>query len=251
MILTLLTIFLVPLLARAAHFVLKEGPHSWHQADWSTTGLLPPASQHPEARLIVFTGQAGRWKGVFSVHSWMVYKRAGDRSWTRHDVVGWGRPVRTNGWAPDGRWYGNSPIAIVDIKGAEAEKLLPKIEAAVRNYAYDDYGDYRIWPGPNSNTFIATVLRTVPELGVALPSNAVGRDFRAQPYLGPTDSRTGVEANLWGVAGVKVGWIEGIELNLLGLVAGLDLRHPAVKLPGYGRIGVAPSAAVARNARSH
>jgi len=31
--------------------------------------------------------------------------------------------------------------------------------------------------------------------------------------------------------------VEGIEVNFLGLVAGLDLRRPAVKLPGFGRIG--------------
>jgi hypothetical protein len=30
-----------------------------------------------------------------------------------------------------------------------------------------------------------------------------------------------------------------VEVNLLGLVAGLDLRHPGVKLPGFGRIGLA------------
>jgi hypothetical protein len=41
-----------------------------------------------------------------------------------------------------------------------------------------------------------------------------------------------------GLASLKVGWVEGVEINLLGLVAGLDLRHPAIKLPGYGRIGV-------------
>jgi hypothetical protein len=39
------------------------------------------------------------------------------------------------------------------------------------------------------------------------------------------------------VLGVKLGWVEGIEVNVLGLVAGLDLRRPAVKLPGFGRIG--------------
>jgi hypothetical protein len=44
---------------------------------------------------------------------------------------------------------------------------------------------------------------------------------------------------------VKLGWVEGIELDLLGLVAGLDLRQPGVKLPGYGRIGVEPSVATA------
>jgi hypothetical protein len=37
--------------------------------------------------------------------------------------------------------------------------------------------------------------------------------------------------------GVKLGWVEGVEVNFLGLVAGLDLRHPALKLPAFGRIG--------------
>ena len=47
-----------------------------------------------------------------------------------------------------------------------------------------------------------------------------------------------MEINLYGLADVKIGWVEGIEVGLLGLVAGLDLRHPAIKLPGFGRIGV-------------
>jgi hypothetical protein len=73
---------------------------------------------------------------------------------------------------------------------------------------------------------------------VTLPPNAVGRDFRRGFYLGPTDSGTGLEVNLSGYAGLKVGWVEGIEINFLGLVAGLDVRYPAVKLPGYGRVGI-------------
>jgi len=40
------------------------------------------------------------------------------------------------------------------------------------------------------------------------------------------------------LAGIKVGWVEGVELNVLGLVTGLDLRRPGLKLPGYGRIGI-------------
>ena len=35
---------------------------------------------------------------------------------------------------------------------------------------------------------------------------------------------------------MTIGWVEGIEVNLLGLVAGFDLRSPALKLPGWGRI---------------
>ncbi|MGZ8389475.1 MAG: DUF3750 domain-containing protein, partial [Rhodoplanes sp.] len=103
---------------------------------------------------------------------------------------------------------------------------------------YNQAGDYRIWPGPNSNSFTAAILRAVPELGVALPPNAVGRDFRAGFYAGRTDSGTGVELNLRGFAAMKFGWVEGVEVNLLGLVAGVDVRRPALKLPGFGRIGI-------------
>ncbi len=132
---------------------------------------------------------------------------------------------------------GSWPVVLADIGGAQAAALIPRIEAAVKGYAFANSGDYRIWPGPNSNTFVATVLRAVPELGVTMPPNAVGRDYRPFPYLGWSDSGTGVEASAWGVLGVKLGWVEGIEFNVLGLVAGLDLRHPTVKLPAFGRIG--------------
>jgi hypothetical protein len=235
----ILALFLVPIAARAALFAASDAPRSWRDADWSSTGLLPEASQYEPARVTVFTGTAGAWKGVFAVHSWIVLKRAGADAWTRYDVVGWGSPVRTNHWPPDGLWYGNRPVAIVDVSGAAAERLIPRIEAAVTDYAYAQDGDYRVWPGPNSNSFVAAILRAVPELGVILPSNAVGRDYRNGFYAGLTDSRTGVEVSLYGLLGLKIGWVEGIEFDLLGLVAGFDLRHPAIKLPGYGRIGVA------------
>jgi hypothetical protein len=45
--------------------------------------------------------------------------------------------------------------------------------------------------------------------------------------------------------GVKAGWVEGLELNFMGLVAGLDVRQPAVKLPGFGRLGVGGTTALA------
>jgi Protein of unknown function (DUF3750) len=243
--LTIFALFLAPLVARAALYAAGNGPRSWRDADWSSTGMLPPPSDDKPARVIVFTGKAGAWKGIFAVHSWVVLKRANAAEWTRYDVVGWGNPVRTNGWPPDGRWFGNVPVAIADISGPDAEKLIPRIEAAVEDYRFNGAGDYRIWPGPNSNSFTAAVLRAVPDLGVALPPNAVGRDFRAGLYAGRTDSRTGVELNLLGLADLKLGWVEGVEVNLLGLVAGLDLRHPGVKLPGFGRIGVESPVATA------
>jgi hypothetical protein len=238
-------LFLVPILARAALYAVGNEPRSWRDADWSSTRLLPGAADYQPARIIVFTGKAGAWKGIFAVHSWIVLKEAGARDWTRYDVVGWGSPVRTNNWPPDGHWYGSVPDALVDISGDAAERLIPKIKAAVASYAFRHAGDYRVWPGPNSNSFTAAILRAVPELGVSLPPNAVGRDFRDGVYAGLTDSGTGVELNLRGLAALKLGWVEGVEVDLLGLVAGLDLRRPALKLPGYGRIGLPSPVATA------
>jgi Protein of unknown function (DUF3750) len=241
--LAILLIFLAPVLARAALYGASKAPLSWADADWSSTGSLPRADADKDARLLVFTGTTGGWKGVVSVHSWVVFKRAGAARWTRYDVVGWGVPLRSNAWAPDGRWYGNTPQVIADVSGASAEKMIPKVEAAIANYDYRHAGDYKIWPGPNSNSFVAAVLRAVPELETTLPPNAIGRDYRDGFYAGRTDSRTGVEVNLGGYAGVKIGWVEGVEVNLLGLVAGFDVRRPAIKLPGFGRIGIDPGVA--------
>jgi hypothetical protein len=230
-------LFLAPIAARATLFALDERPRGWAQANWSSVGRLPPAAEHPEARVLVLCARTGGWRGVFAVHSWIVMKPAGSAEWIRYDVVGWGNPVRTNGWAPDGRWRGNDPTVVVDVRGADAAHLIPRIQAAVSEYRWQNAGDYRMWPGPNSNTFVATVLRAVPELGAILPAHAIGRDFRPGFYAGPADSGTGVELSLWGLAGFKLGWIEGVEINLLGLVAGVDLRAPALKVPGVGRIG--------------
>jgi hypothetical protein len=236
--LVFLLLFLAPILARAAVYAIGNAPRSWRDANWSSTGVLPVAADFAPARVVVFTGKAGAWKGVFSVHSWIVLKRTNETHWTRYDVVGWGEPVRLNNWPVDGLWYGNKPVMLVDISGVDAERLIPRIEKTVKAYDYAQSGDYRIWPGPNSNSFIAAILRSVPELGIALPPNAVGRDFRYGFYAGHTDSGTGIEINFNGYAGIKIGWVEGIEVNFLGLVAGLDLRHPGLKLPGYGRIGI-------------
>jgi hypothetical protein len=43
--------------------------------------------------------------------------------------------------------------------------------------------------------------------------------------------------SLYGLFGLKLGRVEGIEVNFLTLVAGLDARKPALKVPAFGRIG--------------
>jgi hypothetical protein len=238
--LILAVLFLAPIALRAGWYLLfDQHARSWREADWSSAHLLPPPASDRAARVLVLSGRTGNWKGIFAVHSWIVVKPDNAAGYTRYDLTGFGRPLHVNGWPADGRWFGNTPLIVADIRGPIAAAAIPRIEAAIAAYAHAKLGDYRLWPGPNSNTFVATVLRAVPELGVALPPEAIGKDFRVDGTLmGLTASRTGIEASAWGLLGLKVGWVEGIELNLLSLVAGLDLRHPAVKLPGFGRIGI-------------
>lgn len=231
-----LAVFLIPVFSAAGALATRGGPTHWSQWDRTVTSDFPPALEHPQARVLVMAGRTRGWKGVVAVHTWIVIKGENEPKWRRYDVAGWGSPVRLNWWPPD-LWFGERGSIVLDVEGKRAQALIPRIDAAIKEYRYGDYGDYRLWPGPNSNTFVAAMLRAVPELGVALPSNAIGRDYRPWPYLGLTDSGTGVEVNLWGVLGVKLGWVEGVELNVLGLVAGLDVRDPGVKVPGYGRIG--------------
>jgi hypothetical protein len=238
-------VFLAPLAGHALWWQTRDDlAPSRARADWSSAGLLPPPAAALGASVRIYAARTGRWRGIFAHHSWIVVKEANARRYTRFDKVGWGSPVRTDGWPADGRWFGHPPEVILALDGAEAERLIPKIRAAVQDYPYRTFGDYRVWPGPNSNTFVAHVLESVPELGAALPPTAIGKDWQpTSRVLSWTPSRTGVRLSLGGLAGVTVGWVEGLEVNVLSLVAGLDIRRPALKLPGWGRIGMAAAGA--------
>lgn len=244
LLLAILLVFLLPLATHAAWWATRtDVAADWSRADWTSAGILPVASVHPEAAIRIYAARTGRWKGIFAHHSWIVLKPAGAARYARFDKVGWGMPVRRDGWPADARWFGNDPQLVFSLDGPEAERLIPKIAEAISAYPYRAWGDYRVWPGPNSNTFVAFVIARVPELRVALPPTALGKDFHGLwDVVGPTPSRTGIRIQLGGLVGLTLGWVEGIEVNLLGLVAGLDIRRPALKLPGWGRIGLSQAA---------
>lgn len=238
-----LLVFLLPLASHAVWWASwTNHASSWSTADWSSAKILPAPAMHPPAMIRIYAARTGRWKGVIAHHSWIVLKREGAGRYMRFDKVGWGAPVRRDNWAADARWFGNDPQLIFAIDGPEAERLIPKIADAVATYPYRNLGDYRVWPGPNSNTFVAFVVARVPELRVALPPTALGKDFHAfSDVAGWTPSQTGFQVQLGGVLGLTLGWVEGLEVNVLGLVAGIDIRQPALKLPGWGRIGLRPA----------
>lgn len=240
----LLVIFLALLIgpigaSAASYFLSDRASADWQVADRSSAGVLPRASDHPDAVVRIYAARTVRWRGIVAVHSWIVFKDKGASHYSRYDYTAWGEPIRVNGFVADGRWFGQLPEEVFHADGERAAQLIPKIRTAIESYKYRNLGDYRAWPGPNSNTFVAAIIDAVPEMGAVLPPTAIGKDF---PYdgawFGRTPSGTGWRVTLGGYVGLTVGWLEGIELNVLGAVLGLDIRRPAIKIPAIGRIGM-------------
>jgi len=237
--LVFLILFLLPLATHGLWWQLQPHARSHAYADWSSAGVLPAARSVPDGIVHVMAGRTGRWKGIFAHHMWIVVKPKGGGAYERYDVVGWGRALRTDAFPADGRWYGNDPTVLLTLRGEAADQAIPRIRQAVGVYPHGGRGVYVVWPGPNSNTFVASVARAVPELAPALLPTAIGKDFIGwSPYAGATPSGTGFQFVIGGIFGVAVGWVEGVEINLFGLVAGFDVRRPALKVPGWGRIGM-------------
>ena len=110
----LLMLVVVPIAASAARYLwLGDGRGNWQTADRSSVGLLPPAAANPDAMVRVFAARTVRWRSIFAVHTWIVVKEKGAASYSRYDYTAWGDPIRTNGFAPDGRWFGAVPETIV------------------------------------------------------------------------------------------------------------------------------------------
>ncbi|MFC1680929.1 DUF3750 domain-containing protein, partial [Pseudomonadota bacterium] len=101
-----------PVALMAVWSVAMGWPDNWRTADWSSARIAPDPASDREAIIQIYAARAGRWKGIFSVHTWVVIKPGNATGFTRYDVVGWGAPVRRNGYPPDGFWYGNSPEVI-------------------------------------------------------------------------------------------------------------------------------------------
>jgi hypothetical protein len=223
--------------------VANINAEDWRTASREPVGLAPAPEETPEAIVQVYAARAVRWRGIFGVHTWIAAKPAGARAYTVYEVNGWrlrrtGSAVVQSDRPPDGRWFGNAPDLLADLRGPQAEALLDRIETAVSRYPYA--AEYRVWPGPNSNTFTAHVLRDIPELRVDLPPTAIGKDYLGRHVTAAVPSGTGYQLSLLGAAGILAAAQEGIELNLLGLTFGIDALDPALKLPMIGRVELFP-----------
>jgi hypothetical protein len=211
-------------------------------ADRTSAGIAPLAETTPEAVVQIYYARALNWRGIFGVHTWIATKPENAAEYTVHHVIGWRlyrglSAVVSAPGIPDGRWFGNEPTLLTDLRGETAAKAIPKIVAAVASYPYAD--EYKVWPGPNSNTFVAHIGRQVPELRMDLPATAIGKDYPINgSMVDRTPSGTGYQLSMLGLLGVSMAREEGFELNLLGLNFGLDFVKPALKLPFIGRLGM-------------
>nr|WP_251977465.1 DUF3750 domain-containing protein [Salinicola sp. S1-1-2] len=236
----LLLLVLVLLLGPAYMLASQQVPFhaDWQTANRDSSGLAPDPDRVREAVVQVYAARTFEWRGAFGVHTWIATKAAGASRYRVYQVLSWRRPTVESGYAPpDRQWYGNSPTLLADIRGEPAARAIDTIEDVVPQYPEADR--YRIWPGPNSNTFIAWVVRQVPELSVDFPPNALGKDYLPDGIVARAPSHTGYQLSFGGLLGVMVALDEGIEFDLLGLTVGVDFQSPALKLPGIGRVGMA------------
>jgi hypothetical protein len=152
----------------------------WRDARRDSAGLAPDPDAHEAAVVQVYTAAVYGWRGVVADHSWIAVKARGAPAYRRYEVIGWrlrrgGSVVVEHAGIPDAYWYGSEPTLRLDLRGAEAEDLIPRIEAASACYPWPDR--YEAWPGPNSNSYIQWIALAVPELGLELPWRAIGKNW--------------------------------------------------------------------------
>jgi hypothetical protein len=232
----------LPLALAYLAFSGQLSARDWRTASREPSGLAPDPAITREAVVQVYSARAVSWRGWFGVHTWIAVKPRDAREFTVHEVMGWrlkgtGSALVERNRPADGYWYGARPELLGDIRGPGVDDVIRRIEAAVKEYPYP--GTYHVWPGPNSNTFVAFVLRKVPELRVDMPPTAIGKDYLGWRSVNTTTSGTGGQINLFGLAGVALGLEEGLEVNVLGLNFGVDPKSLSIKLPIVGRLGPA------------
>lgn len=137
------------------------------------------------------------------------------------------RGITTPSWPVEG-------VVLEEWRGEEARRLL---EILRRPEDYPHRNRYHLWPGPNSNTYVAWALRRA-KLSCDLHPLMVGKDCVGWWGLGAalSTTRTGLQVET-PIVGAKVGLKDGIEVHLFETTFGLDLWPPALKTP-LGRFGV-------------
>jgi hypothetical protein len=176
---------------------------------------------------------------AIAVHYWFVVFDPASRQWHRWEV--WQAKdaggqslghVHCDLMHPD-CGVGGGAYRIAAEWGGSAARAIGAVLTHAQDYPHRDR--YRAWPGPNSNTFVAWVLRAAG-LHHALDPRAIGKDYCGllgmQLFSRPAGAQ--LETPL---LGVKLSLQDGVEVHLLGLTFGLRWSPPEVCTP-LGRLGL-------------
>ncbi|MFY0652272.1 MAG: DUF3750 domain-containing protein [Cyclobacteriaceae bacterium] len=227
---------------RALKDNVERKPTNTSDPEWSdrSYGYAPHPDTYDGAVIQVYAARTRGVKKALAVHTWVAFKKKGASQYIVAQIFGWrlkrnGTALRYETRVPDRAWAGNPPTVITDLRGKEAEKVIEKLEIAIKMYPWKDV--YTVWPGPNSNTFTAWLGIQIPELKLDLPSTAIGKDWRPlTDSFGTAASGTGWQLSLYGLLGITIALEEGIEINILGVSTELDIFDLSIELPGIGRL---------------
>ncbi len=212
----------------------------WQHADRSSAQLAPSPLKTTEAVVQIYAARTFNWRGMFAVHSWIAVKSKNAKHYIIYQSLGWNyyykKPfVEAVEGTPDASWFGQKPQVLLDLRGERASIVIKKIKLAVIRYPYKNR--YSVWPGPNSNTFVAYIIRNIPGMHIALPVTAIGKDYLPKnKFFVKSASGTGYQFSWFGLFGVTIALREGVEFNVLGISFGASLFPPLLNLPGYGII---------------
>lgn len=149
----------------------------WRTASREPAGIALDPLTNRQAVIEFYAADAFSWRGWFAVHTWVAVKPENALEYTVFEVMAWRSPPLTqyNTKTPDRYWYGAKPKKILIIEGPDAAVLIAQIKNAVKRYPYAN--EYKLFPGPNSNTFPAWLGDEIPALGLKLPFNAIGSGY--------------------------------------------------------------------------
>lgn len=152
----------------------------WRTASRESAGIAPDPSMFQEPILQVYGADAWGWRGWFAIHTWVAAKRTGEPMYTVYEVIGWRASrdvsvVRVATDLPDRHWFGAKPRLLAERRGTGVDALIDAVDRAVQSYPWKT--EYTLFPGPNSNTFVAWIGKEVPELGLDLPFSAIGSGY--------------------------------------------------------------------------
>jgi len=140
----------------------------------------PDPLDHQDAIIQVYGADVWGFRGNFAIHTWIATKARGATDYQVYQVIGWrlrrGRSVVSISEGNPARpWFGSPAILLHEIRGDEAEALIDPVHDAALSYPFDR--EYKMWPGPNSNSFTAWIGLEVPGLNLDLPVKAIGQSW--------------------------------------------------------------------------